>query len=210
MYGVKLEVWGNYALFTRPEMKGERVSYDVITPSAARGILESIHWKPEMTWVINRLHVLKPVKFENIRRNEVRKKASVPQIRKTMKEGGSVAIYIEESRTQRSSIVLRNVHYIIEAHYLTSGGTETSKHKEIFERRAGKGQTFRQPVFGCREFPADFRLAETVPKSSHTGEKDLGRMLWDIDFEQNMKALFYRPVMKDGIIDVPKRKELIC
>ncbi len=207
-YGVKLKVSGPYACFTRPEMKVERVSYDVITPSAARGILEAIHWKPSIRWVVERLHVLNPIKFDNIRRNEVSGKVPVGNIKKAMKDGVSpVEAFIDEERQQRAALVLRDVSYVIEAHFEFRGEEDNNpaKHKEIFDRRAKKGQCFNQPYLGCREFSAEFELVEgeIEPSKIEDEEKDLGWMLRDIDYEDNMTARFFKATMKKGIIDVP-------
>ncbi len=202
-YGVKLRVWGDYALFTRPEMKGERVSYDVMTPSAARGILEAIYWKPAIRWVIDRIHVLKPVRFENIRRNEVAKRLSVSNA--DMQGASPVCIFADDSKTrqQRASMVLRDVEYVIEASFELTGDDDTDpgKHLAMFERRTKKGQCFHRPYFGCREFPVSFEWCAEVPKSSLSGRRELGFMLHDIDFEDNMTPQFFRAVMTDGIIE---------
>jgi CRISPR-associated protein Cas5d len=216
-YGVAIRVWGDKACFTRPEMKAERVSYDVMTPSAARGILEAIYWKPAITWIIDRIHVLKPIRFTNIRRNEVAGKVPVGLVKQAMKDMHTpVEIFVEDERQQRAGMVLVDVEYVIEAHFeLTdkAGSGEDSqpgKHLEIFRRRAEKGQCFHQPYFGTREFPVAFELIEPVgiPASppAFSGEKDLGFMLHDIDFKSGMAARFFRAVMKDGIIDVPSLK----
>ena len=207
-YGIKLRVWGDYACFTRPEMKVERVSYDVMTPSAARGILEAIYWKPAIRWVIDKIHVLKPIRFENIRRNELSNKASVNS--KVMTDGTkAIQQYIEEERQQRASMVLRNVEYVIEAHFEFTGKEDNNegKHLDIFNRRASSGQCFHRPYFGCREFPVAFELCEQLPRSELAGEKDLGFMLHDIDFSNNMSSQFFRAVMQDGMIDC--RKEVV-
>ena len=211
-YGVKLKVWGKYACFTRPEMKVERVSYDVMTPSAARGILEAIYWKPAIFWVVERIHVLNPIRFDNIRRNELAGKLSASTVKKAMKDGHSpVATFIEDNRQQRAAMVLRDVAYVIEARFEFTGPQDNNpaKHKEMFERRAQKGQCFHQPYLGCREFPAHFELVEgDVPISIFAGEqgRDLGWMLHDIDFENNMEARFFRAWMTDGVIQVPPFK----
>lgn len=209
-YGVRLKVWGEYACFTRPEMKVERVSYDVMTPSAARGILEAIYWKPSIKWAIDRIHVINPIRFDNIRRNEIEAKLPLSTVKKAMGDGDSpVEIFIEDKRQQRAALVLRDIVYIIEAHFeLTNGQDNNSaKHKEIFERRARKGQCFHQPYFGCREFPASFELIkDDIPRSKLSGEKDLGWMLYDIDFEKNMEAKFFRAIMCDGVIEIPPFK----
>jgi CRISPR-associated protein Cas5d len=230
-YGITLEVSGGYALFSRPEMKVERVSYDVITPSAARGILEAIYWKPQIRWVIDRIRVLNPIRFTNVRRNEIDSKIPIKGgsgVNAAMASGkGDLGIAVEEHRQQRASLLLRNVRYIIEAHFeildrkLEENGPELSendaagKHLDMFNRRARSGQVFHQPYLGCREFPARFRLIEngaTAPEPNETlrGERDLGFMLHDIAFDQNFETKevrsttprFYRVKMIDGVIDV--------
>lgn len=213
-YGVKLRVWGDYACFTRPEMKVERVSYDVITPSAARGILEAIHWKPAIKWVVDRIHVLKPIRFDNIRRNELSGVIAEANIKKSMKEPKSVNLhqYIEDNRQQRATTLLRDVEYIIEAHFLMTkqaGETDNeAKHYDVFTRRAKNGQCHMRPYFGCREFPVNFQIVENdIPKSKLIGDQDLGWMLYDIDFENNMQSVFFRPNMINGIINVALAKE---
>ncbi len=200
-YGIKLRVWGDYALFTRPEMKVERVSYDVMTPSAARGILEAIYWKPSIHWVIDRIHVLQPVRFENIRRNELANRVSVNK--SDMKNNKPISRFIEDDRQQRASMVLRNVEYLIEAHFEMTGSEDCipGKHLAIFERRVKKGQCFHRPYFGCREFPVNFEWCDHTPTPVFSGEQDLGYMLHDIDFDNNMTPSFFRAVMLDGIID---------
>lgn len=210
-YGIKLKIWGDRACFTRPEMKAERVSYDVITPSAARGILEAIHWKPAIRWHIDRIHVLKPVVFESIRRNEVGSKISSGSISKAMKAGSTenLVSHINEDRQQRAATVLRNVAYVIEAHFeLTNKSDKTDsvgKHLDIFNRRARKGQYFHAPCLGNREFPANFELIESddIPASELSNEIDLGWMLHDFDFIDNCTPHYFRAVMKNGVIDVP-------
>lgn len=206
-YGVKLKVWGDYACFTRPEMKVERVSYDVMTPSAARGILEAIYWKPAIAWVVDRIHVLNPIRFDNIRRNELASKLAPGAVKKAMNDGCSpVEVFIEDDRQQRAALILRDVAYVIEAHFTFTGSKDNNqaKHKETFDRRAGKGQCFHHPYLGCREFPAHFDLvADTIPLSALQGEVDLGWMLHDIDFEKEMEAKFFRAVMRNGVIEVP-------
>ncbi len=206
-YGIKLRVWGDYALFTRPEMKVERVSYDVMTPSAARGILEAIYWKPAIHWVIDRIHVMQPVRFENIRRNELANRVSVNQ--RDMDEGKPVCRYIEDDRQQRASMVLRNVEYVIEAHFelMSNDDSDHGKHLAVFERRVKKGQCFHRPYFGCREFPVNFEWCNEPPVSSFSGKLDLGFMLHDIDFANDMTPHFFRAVMQDGVIDC--RQEVV-
>lgn len=207
MFGVKLRVWGDYACFTRPEMKVERVSYDVITPSAARAILEAVYWKPEIRWVIDRVHVLKPIKFTNIRRNELGSKLPLGSVKKAVKDGKSpVCVFIEDDRQQRAAMVLKDVEYVIEAHFDIIGGEDinAAKHKEMFDRRAAKGQCFTQPYFGCREFPVSFEpLDGAAPPSPLTGRRELGQMLHDIDYANDMEARFFRAEMINGVITVP-------
>ena len=211
MYGIKLKVWGNYACFTRPEMKAERVSYDVMTPSAARGILEAIYWKPSIRWVIDRIHVLKRIRFDNIRRNELAGKIPLGNIKKAMKNNNySLETFIEDDRQQRASMVLRDVCYVVEAHFeiIKDEDNNPAKHKEMFERRAEKGQCVHRPYLGCREFPANFELIKEITKSEYKGENiDLGWMLHDIDFKNNMEAKFFKAQMIDGVIDVLPFKE---
>jgi CRISPR-associated protein Cas5d len=232
-YGVKLKVWGDYASFNRPEMKVERVSYDVITPSAARGVLEAIYWKPAMRWVIDRIHVLKPIRFTQVRRNEIN--AKIPLKGKSgamsaMRAGrGQLGIAVEDHRQQRAAMILRDVCYGIEAHIevlnpASTDGTPMNnpevKHLEMFKRRASRGQYFHHPYLGNREFPADFELVEELPAclEDFQGEKALGYMLHDIDFIPDPKGKiiesnqghrltaqprFFNATMRDGVITVP-------
>ena len=207
---VKLHVWGDFACFTRPEMKGERVSYDVMTPSAARGVVEAIYWKPEIRWRINRIHVLGPIRFTSIRRNEVAGKVSAVTAGRAMRgTAGSLGIYIEEDRQQRAATILRDVGYVIEARFeIVSGDNNAGKHLDQFNRRAREGRCFHRPYLGCREFPADFALIEEnepFPEIAPDvkGERDLGYMLHDIDFDGGMTPRFFRAVMRDGVIQVP-------
>lgn len=213
-FGIRLHVWGDRACFTRPEMKVERVSYDVITPSAARGILEAIHWKPAIRWHIDRIHVLRPIRFESIRRNEVGGKLSSASATKAMKAGSAAGLAncVDEDRQQRAATVLRDVAYVIEAHFeLTpKAGSDDNvgKHLDIFNRRARKGQCFHMPCLGVREFPANFALLENdaappVIDPALQGERDLGWMLHDIDFAAGMTPRFFRATMRNGVIEVP-------
>ena len=212
-YGVAMRVWGDYACFTRPEMKAERVSYDVITPSAARGVLEAIHWKPAICWVVDRIHILNEIRFDNIRRNEVGSKIPKRNVEQAMR-GDAVVLcqYASEDRQQRASLVLRDVSYVIEAHFEMTdeaGPNDTpEKHYNMIIRRARQGQCYHRPYLGCREFPAYFELVEgAIPVSPYKGERDLGWMLLDIDYNDNMTPRFFRATMRDGIIDVPKMPE---
>ena len=213
-YGIKLHLAGEFACFTRPEMTVERVSYDVITPSAARGILDAIHWKPAIRWHVDRIHVLKPIRFESIRRNEVGGKVSPASVTKAMKAGSTAGLanYVDEDRQQRAATILRDVAYVIEAHFeLTpKAGADDSigKHLDIFNRRARKGQCFQMPCMGVREFPANFQLLEggaPLPEKHESllPERDLGWMLHDIDFDRNMTPRFFRAQMSGGVIEVP-------
>lgn len=220
MKGVRLYIKGDYALFTRPESKAERISYDVPTPSAARGILEAIHWKPAISWVVDKIHVLNPIVFSSVRRNEVAGKGpSVATIKSAAKSGAPLSLIVEDRRVQRAALVLRNVAYVIEAHFemTDKAGPDDNegKHSDIFRRRALKGECFHQPCLGCREFPAYFSLLEAgdTPKSALAEDtpRDLGLMLYDIDFKNGMQPLFYRPRLERGVIDVAKyREESLC
>ncbi|RED10603.1 type I-C CRISPR-associated protein Cas5c [Pontivivens insulae] len=209
-YGVKLVVRGRNACFTRPEMKVERVSYDVMTPSAARGILEAIHWKPAIRWVVDRIHVLNPIQFETIRRNEVGSKIPVGAAKSARKNGdlSKLGLSVETDRQQRAMLCLRDVAYGIEAHFeLTSkaGGDSPAKHHDMFCRRAAKGQCFQQPSLGVREFPADFELVEAIPPTGlpeADQDRDFGWMLHDIDYAVGRASVFYRARMERGVIDV--------
>ncbi|PWR18276.1 type I-C CRISPR-associated protein Cas5c [Zavarzinia compransoris] len=214
--GIRLHVWGERACFTRPEMKVERVSYDVMTPSAARGILEAIHWKPAIRWQVDRIHVLKPVRFQSIRRNEVGTKASVANAASAMKRGTTegLGILVDENRQQRAALVLIDVAYVIEARFsLTAkAGLEDTpaKHISMFNRRAELGQCFHRPCLGTREFPAEFALipeGAPLPPCELPPDKrddDLGWMLHDIDFANNRnESRFFRAMMNGGVIDVP-------
>lgn len=211
-FGIQLHVWGEFACFTRPEMKVERVSYDVITPSAARGILEAIYWKPEIRWVVERLHVLKPIRFTSLRRNEVANKIPAGSVKSAMKKDrGDLGLIVEDERQQRAATLLRDVGYVIDARFeIIDGEDNPGKHLDQFNRRARAGQCFHHPYLGCREFPADFALVEQpdhptppceLPEDQR--DRDLGYMLHDIDFADDMTPRFFRAEMKDGVIEVP-------
>ncbi len=212
-FGLKVHVWGERACFTRPEMKVERVSYDVMTPSAARGILEAIHWKPAIRWIIDRIHVLKPIRFESIRRNEVGSKIPESSVRSAMRSGhlGELAIVVDEDRQQRAATVLRDVAYVIEAHFERTGkwGSEDTdaKHIDMARRRARSGQCFQRPCLGTREFAADFTLVEGDPPAAIPESRDLGYMLLDIDFAAGARPVFFRAEMVDGVINVPRMED---
>nr|WP_305729922.1 type I-C CRISPR-associated protein Cas5c [Halomonas sp. 18071143] len=202
-------------------MKVERVSYDVITPSAARGILEAIHWKPAIRWCVDRIHVLKPIRFESLRRNEVGGKLSAASVTKAMKAGrvDDVAYFVDQNRQQRAATILHNVAYVIEAHFEFTPRADDSdtpgKHLDIFNRRARQGQCFHTPCMGTREFPANFALIEPeqpLPSFDPAliGEKDLGYMLHDIDFANGKTSRFFRAKMQDGVIEVPPFQETLA
>lgn len=210
-HGVKLLVSGDRACFTRPEMKAERVSYDVMTPSAARGILDAIHWKPAITWVIDAIHVLKPIRFQTLRRNEVGGKVPTGKVKSAMAKGSLDGLHLlaDEDRQQRATTLLVDVAYVIDAHFdLTAkAGAEDNagKHLDIFNRRARNGQCFHQPCLGTREFPARFELVEAdrpVPPAIDDS-RDLGFMLWDIDHAGDRSSLFFRARLDRGIVRVP-------
>ncbi len=212
--GFCLEVKGDFACFTRPEMKVERVSYDVITPSAARAIFEAILWKPAIEWHIHKIEVLKPVCWVNIRRNEVGAVLPVGNINKAMKGGALPVLYVEDARQQRAGLFLKNVAYRLHGSFTLTdkaGASDNAgKFAEMFKRRAKKGQCFSQPYLGCREFSCDFRLVEDIEKESSAIEdsRELGWMLYDMDYQQSNDPipLFFNAVMNNGVIDVPARQ----
>lgn len=211
-YGITIRVRGEYALFTRPEMKVERVSYDVITPSAARGIIEAVYWKPPIRWVIDRIYVLNEIEFTNIRRNEVSEKVPEPTARRLMR-GNWEPFFLSatDARQQRASMVLKNVDYIIQAHFERvpekAGPEDTiEKHYNVVLRRLRKGQFHHAPCLGTREFAARVDLIEDgqIPASKMSGVRDLGWMLYDLDFSDpaDIKPIFFKAEMRDGVIDV--------
>lgn len=212
-YGVRLRIWGERACFTRPEMKVERVSYDVPTPSAARGILEAIHWKPAIVWRIDRIHVLKPIRFTSFRRNEVGAKASTALAGRAMRAGSVVGLglSIEHDRQQRATTFLVDVDYVVEAHFeMTAKGNDDdpAKHIAMFNRRAESGQCFHRPCLGTRECPADFALlpeGAPLPESHLPPDqraRDLGWMLHDIDFDDDRTSRFFRARLEGGVLDI--------
>jgi len=207
-YGITLKISGDYALFSRPEMKVERVSYDVITPSAARGVLEAIYWKPQMRWIIDQITVLNPIHFTNIRRNEVDSKVPIKGaagVNAAMRDPSVMpTMAVDSHRQQRASLVLKDVAYLIHAHVVVldrrmdtgappvDEDAAVGKHLDMFKRRARRGQAFHHPYFGCREFPVDFELIENAvdlpsphPEVCDPETKDLGYMLHDIEFSQD-------------------------
>lgn len=210
--GVKVKVWGDYALFSRPEMKVERCSYDVMTPSAARGILEAIYWHPGMKWIIDKIYIKNPIRFTSVRRNEVKSKISVSNVLQAY-NGADKSLYINTKNdiVQRASLILCDVCYVIEAHFvMTEKANETDnpgKFKDIIMRRLKKGECFHMPYFGCREFPAQFSLCEEENIQTaydDVQEKDLGFMLYDMDYSdrENIQPMFFRAVMENGVLDL--------
>ena len=206
---IKIETWGDYACFSRPEMKTERVSYDIITPSAARGLIESVFWHPGMTWVIDRIYLLAPIRFTNIRRNEVKSIVSGGNVRSAMNGNGSrLAIYTPQDIQQRASMILQDVHYVIEAHFemtdKAAAGDNPGKFQEMTRRRLAKGQFYSQPYFGCREFPAHCREwpGGEIPALPVT--QDLGYMLHSLDYSdpQNIIPRFFRARIVNGEVDL--------
>lgn len=217
-YGITIRVKGNYALFTRPEMKVERVSYDVITPSAARGLIEAIYWKPAIRWVIDKIYVMNEIQFTNIRRNEVSEKISTREAERRMK-GSTEPFYLDavSTRQQRAAMALKNVDYVIEAHFELvpekAGPDDTAeKHYNIALRRLRKGQYYHAPCLGSREFGARVELIEDqeIPTSPLVGVRDLGWMLYDLDFtdSENIQPQFFKAEMQDGVIDLTQVKEV--
>lgn len=208
---ISVEVWGDYACYSRPEMKVERVSYDVMTPSAARGLLEAVYWHPGMKWVIDHIHVCAPIRFTNIRRNEVKDTVSARKAQTVMEKGGELYLATPDSIQQRAAMVLRDVRYVIDAHFeMTTRATPTDnpgKFQDIMRRRVEKGQFYHQPSFGVREFPAHFKPCTQLPPCPEElkGEKDLGWMLLDLDYSdpENITPHFFRAVLRDGVLEVP-------
>lgn len=208
-YGVRIECWGKYACFTRPELKGERMSYDVMTPSAARGLVEAIFWHPGLRYIIDEIDVLKPIQFTNIRRNELKNKLSRNTVLENAKGGKPIVQVTHEDIIQRDSTVLKDVHYCITLHFeMTEKANETDnpgKFREMLTRRARKGQCYHQPYFGTREFPATFRLVEDDENVlSYPVTQDLGLMLYDMDYRnpEHIQPRFFRAKLVNGVLDL--------
>ena len=205
---IQLEVWGAYALFSRPELKVERVSYDVPTPSAARGIVESIYYHPGLRWYIDRIHVLNPIRFVSIRRNEVTDKISGRNVRQAA-QGGGQPLYLVSSQkiVQRSSLLLQDVHYVIEAHFEMTDKAAPSdnpgKFQDIVTRRMERGQCFHTPYFGCREFPVSFRRWPGGPIPTIDETRDLGLMLYDFDYSDPaaITPTYFRARLEHGVLN---------
>jgi len=213
-YGFQVEVWGDYALFSRPELKTERMSYEVMTPSAARGLIESIYWHPGLQIKIDRIYVLNQIQYTNIRRNEVKSKASLQKVKQMMSGAPAPMIVASNDIMQRASLILRDVHYVLDAHFeiteKASPSDNEGKFKDIFRRRLEKGETYSQPYFGCREFPANFRAWKggRVPTCGET--KNLGLMLYDMDYSdpENIKPMFFMAILEDGVMQIAGEKVL--
>ena len=209
-----LEVSGPFACFTRPEMKVERVSYDVMTPSAARAVFESVLWKPAIRWRVHRIEVLKPIHWINLRRNEIKSKLQTPTVQQAMNSGsGLLGVYVEDDRVQRAGYFLRNVAYRIHADLSLAPGCAEPlmKYAEMFTRRASKGQCVNQPYLGCREFAADFRLVttESLPAIPIGDTRELGWMLHDLDFTHpaDPQPRFFNAKLEKGVVQVPPFEE---
>ena len=204
---IKVEVWGDYACFSRPEMKVERVSYDVMTPSAARGLLESIFWHPGLRWVIDKIYVLSPIKMTNIKRNEVKAKILAGNVKSAM-AGGRTELLLSTSDEiqQRSALVLQKVRYVISAHFeITQNAAQSDnpgKFQDIIKRRLRRGQCYHQPYFGCREFPAAFREWQGGEIPTIDESRDLGFMLWDMDYSDrtDIQPQFFRAKLEKGVL----------
>ncbi|WOC32933.1 MULTISPECIES: type I-C CRISPR-associated protein Cas5c [Caproicibacterium] len=224
-YGLQVEVWGDFALFSRPELKTERMSYEVITPSAARGLIESIYWHPGFRVIIDRIYVLEkfgepvhqkknPIQFTNVRRNEVKSRVQAAKV-KSMMEGGSVPfLNTSADIQQRAATLLQDVHYVLEAHFeLTEKAAPSDnegKFKDIFRRRLESGRCYSQPYFGCREFPAHFKAWQggEIPAVPYT--KDLGIMLYDLDYSnpRDIQPMFFHAYLRNGVVQVAGEKVL--
>ena len=209
---VLIRCWGDHACFTRPELKAERVSYDVMTPSAARGIMEAIYWHPGVTWHIQKIWVRKPIQFMNVRRNELKTIMNSRALFSALTKNGPLeTCNPDDRRTQRSSMILNDVEYYIQA-YVDIDEQKCCHLPQtvnaMITRRLRRGQCYHRPYFGCREFPAHFEVAESVPEcpAELAGSRDLGLILWDIDYsrEQPM-SLYFHSIMVDGLIEVPER-----
>jgi len=206
---LSLRARGKLACFTRPELKVERVSYPVMTPSAARGILEAVCWKPAIAWHVERIKVLNEIRFTSFRRNEVNTKASAPAAA-VVRHGGEISHYFaEEDRAQRNTVALVDVDYVIEAHFTMTerAGPEDNVNKfiDMFSRRVENGQRFHQPYLGCREFPADILPARDAPQPIRE-DRELGLMLWDLDYAQGDKKrpIFFAAKLERGVLEVPE------
>ena len=205
---IQLEVWGPYALFSRPELKVERYSYDVLTPSAARGIVEAVYFHPGLKWHIDRIYVLSPIRFVSVRRNEVASKISGRNVRQAA-QGGGQPLYLATPQeiVQRASLLLQDVHYVIEAHFDMTDKAAPSdnpgKFQDIVKRRMERGQCYHTPYFGCREFPAYFQrwTGGSIPTIDES--RDLGLMLYDFDYSdpQNITPTYFHAQLEHGVLN---------
>lgn len=205
---IQLEVWGPYALFSRPELKVERYSYDVPTPSAARGIVEAVYFHPGLKWHIDRIYVLNPIRFVSVRRNEVASKISGRNVRQAA-QGGGQPLYLATPQeiVQRASLLLQDVHYVIEAHFDMTDKAAPSdnpgKFQDIVKRRMERGQCYHTPYFGCREFPAYFQrwTGGSIPTIDES--RDLGLMLYDFDYSdpQNITPTYFHAQLEHGVLN---------
>ena len=214
---ISIEVWGKLACFSRPEFKVERVSYDIMTPSAARGLIEAVYWHPGLLWHIDRIRVCTPIRFINLRRNELKSTASARVIKQGMERNRANGLYLctSEDIQQRASLLLQDVHYVIDAHFdlipeKMAPDDNAGKFQDIARRRIEKGQFYHQPYFGCREFPVNFQPCTKIPPCPEElrGERDLGWMLYDMDYSDstNIRPLFFRAILRDGVLEVPTRE----
>jgi CRISPR-associated protein Cas5d len=206
-----LRARGELAVFSNPALKVERVSYPVMTPSAARGLLEAVAWKPAIRWHVERIHVLKPIRFTGFRRNEVNSRASVPSAALVRDGGIAPTFFADADRAQRNTVALADVDYVVEAHFTLTDragpGDNVAKFTDIFTRRVEKGQHFHQPYFGCREFVADVLPADDAP-APKGGSRDLGFLLWDIVYgPQGNRPVFFKAELRDGVLEVPPTAE---
>lgn len=216
---IRIEVWGDYACFSRMEMKVERVSYPVITPSAARGLIEAIYWHPGLKYHIDKIYLLppegrtledgeEPIRFTSVRRNEVKAKLSKDTALSAMNKGNRIALYTSQEIQQRASLILQDVHYVIESHFDITDKAAPSdnpgKFQDTLRRRLERGQCYHTPCFGCREFPAHFRewRGGEIPAVPYS--QDLGFMLYDMDYSdpQNIRPTFFRAKLTDGVLDL--------
>jgi len=204
---LEVKVWGEHACFTRPEMKVERVSYPVITPSAARGVLEAIFWKPEFSWRVHEVAVLRPVRHSSLVRNEVNSRASERAARSWEKSGGG--FFAEDDRSQRHTLALRDVAYVIRAEQVIHSPNGATRHplkyRDQFARRVRKGQCFAQPYLGCREFSCAFGPPDGTEEPEPITD-ELGRMLFDLDFDDlgNGTPVFFSARLEKGVLRVPQ------
>jgi CRISPR-associated protein Cas5d len=206
---IKIEVWGPYACFTRPEMHTERVSYEIITPSAARGLIESIYYHPGLCWHIDRIYLMNPIRFTSVRRNEVKSTVLGSSVLSVMKNGGTLpAIYTAQDIQQRAALMLQDVHYVIEAHFTmtekAAPGDNPGKFQDITRRRLERGQCYSTPYFGCRECPAAFREWPGGEIPAQPVTQDLGYMLYDMIYTdpKNIRPQFFRAKLENGVLDL--------